>query len=205
MGFGVPFGYDPRVSDPAERDAFCELYRRLSALSEDVRAEIVAGEIVVSPRPRPRHVRVASRLGSRLEPPFSFDSEGPGGWVILDEPEVRFSAELRIPDLAGWRVERYQEPEEPPYVVVPDWVCEVLSPSTAQSDRAEKMPLYARHGVGHVWLVDPDACTLEVYRRQGELWLLVATHGGDAKVRAEPFDAIELDLAALWRTPSATP
>lgn len=189
------------MTDPAKRDIFTELYQRLAARPECERAEIVGGEIVVMPRPRPRHVRVASRLGSRLEAPFGFDSDGPGGWLILHEPEVRFSDELRVPDLAGWRVERYVEPEEPPYVIIPDWICEILSPSTAKTDRAEKMPLYARHEVEHVWLVDPEADTLEIYRRHGELWLLLGTHAGDVKVRAEPFAAIELDLASLWRTP----
>lgn len=189
------------MSDAAQRDRFLELYRELDAMPDEVHAEIVAGEIVVLPRPRPSHVRVASRLGSRLETPFGFDSDGPGGWVILDEPEIRFASDLRVPDLAGWRVERYEEPDDPPYVVSPDWICEVLSPSTARTDRSEKLPLYARHGVAHVWLVDPAAETLEVYRRQGELWLLVGAHAGQAKVFAEPFDAIELDLGALWRTP----
>jgi Uma2 family endonuclease len=193
------------MGDAAEKDRFDDLYRRLEDLPDDVHAEIVAGEIIVLPRPRPSHVRVASRLGARLETPFGFDSDGPGGWVILDEPEIRFADQLRVPDLAGWRVERYEEPDDPPYVVSPDWICEVLSPSTARSDRAEKLPLYARHDVGHVWVIDPKAETLEIYRRQSELWLLVATHAGDAKVRAEPFDAIELDLGALWRTPGSGP
>ena len=193
------------MSDPAKRDTFCDLYRELEALPDEVRAEIVAGEITVLPRPRPKHVRVASRLGSRIEGPFGFDSDGPGGWVVLDEPEIRFADELRIPDIAAWRVERYVEPEDPPYVVRPDWICEILSPSTARTDRSEKLPLYARHGVPHVWLIDPETETLEVYRRQGELWLLVGAHAGNAKVCAEPFDAIELDLGALWRTPGSGP
>jgi Uma2 family endonuclease len=189
------------MTDAAESDAFDALYRRLSELPESERAEIVQGSIRVLPRPRPRHVRSASRLGSLLDNTFSFDSDGPGGWVLLDEPEVRFADELRNPDLAGWRMERYREPDEGPFMVMPDWICEVLSPRTAQVDRGEKMPLYARHGVEHLWLVDPDARTLETYRREGDLWLALATYGGDARVRAEPFDAAELDLGALWRTP----
>jgi Uma2 family endonuclease len=192
---------DCAVTDPAERDRFGELYRRFSDLPESARAEIVAGEIRVMPRPRPRHVRSATRLGSLLDSGFGFDSAGPGGWVILIEPEIRFSQELRNPDLAGWRIERYEEPDDGPYLVIPDWICEVLSPSTAQVDRGEKMPLYARHGVRHLWLVDPDVETLEIYRREGELWLAIGTLSGATRVQAEPFDAIELDLGALWRRP----
>jgi len=134
------------------------------------------------PRPRPRHVRSASRLGSLLDNVFGFDSDGPGGWVILDEPEIRFGEELRNPDLAGWRADRYEEPDDGPYVVIPDWICEVLSPRTAQVDRGEKMPLYARHRVEH-------------------LWLALVTHGGEARIRVEPFESVELDLGALWRKP----
>lgn len=189
------------MGDAAEKDHFEELFRRLEDLPEGHFAEIVAGDLRVLPRPGPKHARAASRLDRRLGGQFDFDSDGPGGWVILVEPDVRLGDELRAPDLAGWRLDHYREPGRGPHVIVPDWICEVLSPSTAQYDRAEKLPLYARHGVEHVWLIDPDAATLEVYRRQGELWLLVGAHAGQAKVFAEPFDAIELDLGALWRTP----
>ena len=187
------------MSAPDEEDPFLAVYRRFAELPEDVRAEIVAGEVRVMPRPRPRHVRVTSRLGARLEPELGFDAGGPSGWVLLDEPEIRLADERRAPDLAGWCRERYVEPDDGPFEVVPDWICEVLSPSTARTDRAEKMPLYARCGVGHLWLIDPEARTLEIYRRHAELWLAVPPAGGDAVVRAEPFDAIELDLGALWR------
>ncbi|MBX3275042.1 MAG: Uma2 family endonuclease [Sandaracinaceae bacterium] len=188
------------MSARAEED-FLAVYRRFAELPEDVRAEIVAGEVRLLPRPRPRHVRVTSRLGARLEGAFGFDADGPRGWVLLVEPEIRFEDELRAPDLAGWRTERYVEPDDGPFEVAPDWICEVLSPSTARTDRAEKMPLYARCRVGHLWLIDPEARTLEVYRRHAELWLALPPAGGDAVVRAEPFEAIALDLGALWRTP----
>jgi Uma2 family endonuclease len=193
------------MGDAAEKDRFDDLYRLLEDVPEGHFAEIVAGEIRVLPRPGPRHARAASRLDRRLGSEFDFDADGPGGWVILVEPDVRFGDELRAPDLAGWRLDRYREPGRGPHVIIPNWICEVLSPSTARSDRAEKLPLYATHGVEHVWLIDPDAATIEIYRRQAELWLLVATHAGDAQVRAEPFDAIELDLGALWRTPGSGP
>lgn len=191
------------MADPARGRAFDEIYARYLALPEGTKAEIVAGgtEIRVLPRPKPRHVRSASQLGADLVGSFGFNShDGPGGWVILIEPELRLGDEIRAPDLAGWRVERYAE-DDGPFVVAPDWICEVLSPSTARYDRSEKMPLYARHGVSHVWLLDPAEKTLEVYRREGELWLLLGTHAGDVEVRPAPFDAVALDLARLWRVP----
>lgn len=191
------------MSDAAEVDGFDALYARYRELPEGTKAELVAGEVRVLPRPAPRHVRSVGKLFGALDGTYGFDSDdGPGGWVILIEPEIRFGDEIRAPDIVGWHTERYDEPESVPFLVAPDWVCEVLSPSTAAFDRKEKLPLFARHGVSHVWLVDPTAETLEVYRRQSELWLLLATHGGDEAVRAEPLDAVSLDLGALWRVPS---
>ncbi len=192
------------MADSVRADSFDEIYARYEALPEGTKAEIVAGgtEIRMLPRPRAGHIKASSQLGASLVGPYGFgSSQGPGGWVILDEPDVRFGNEIRAPDLAGWRVERYEEPDDGPFLVVPDWICEVLSPTTTRYDRGEKLPLYARHRVSHVWLVDPALQTLEVYRREGELWLLLGTHSGDTKIRAEPFDALELDLGALWRLP----
>ena len=186
-------------------DDFSAVYARYQALGEGVRAEIVAGEIRTVPAPRPRHVRTASALNVRLGSTFGWDSDGPGGWGILVEPELRFGDDVRIPDLAGWRVERYREPEDNPIELVPDWVCEILSPSTARSDRKEKMPLYAAHGIGHLWIIDPALHTLEVYRREGELWVVAGNYEGDDQVAAEPFVEAPLDLGALWRVPAPKP
>ena len=185
----------------APRGLFEDLYSEYRALPEGTKAEIVGGEVRVLPRPRPRHVRVSSTLGARLGRSFGWDSDtGPGGWVILDEPELRLGDEVRAPDLAGWRVERYEEPEENPITLVPDWICEVLSPTTARVDRAEKMPLYANHGVGHLWIVDPLAETLEVYRREATRWVVVASYGADDRVQPD-FDAVPFDLGVLWKLP----
>jgi Uma2 family endonuclease len=104
-----------------------------------------------------------------------------------------------VPDLAGWRVERMPEPpSEAFFTLAPDWICEVLSPSTARIDRVRKMPIYARAEVGHAWLVDPAARTLEVFRLERGRWLVVGAYDEDALVRAEPFEAIELDLLRFW-------
>ncbi len=192
------------VTEGAPRSRFEQLYEQYRALPEGAKAEIAGGEVRVLPRPRPRHVRAVSVLGARLVSNYGWDTEvGPGGWVILDEPELQLGEDIRCPDLAGW-VERYEEPEDNPITQVPDWICEVLSPSTARSDRVEKMPLYAEHGVSHLWIVDPLAETLEVYRREGTLWVVASTHGADAQVSAEPFGAVPFDLGAIFRKPVAS-
>lgn len=181
---------------------FAESYERYQALPEGTRAELVGGVVRVLPHRRPRHVRVLSVLGARLLRSHGWDSDdGPGGWVIFDEPELRLGDEIRAPDLAGWRLERYEEPEDNPIELVPDWICEVLSPSTARTDRIEKMPLYAAHGVHYLWIIDPSMRTLEVYRREGELWVVSSTHGDETDARPEPFADAPLDLSALWRVP----
>jgi Uma2 family endonuclease len=105
-----------------------------------------------------------------------------------------------VPDMAGWQRERMPEiPEGVGIELPPDWICEVLSPTTAAHDRARKMPIYLRAGVTHLWLIDPLAQTVEIFRSQGGRWVLWATLEGETKARIEPFDAIELDLSVLWQ------
>jgi Uma2 family endonuclease len=146
-------------------------------------------------------------LGAELIGPFQRGRGGPGGWIILDEPELHFpdpdapdEIDALVPDLAGWRRERMPElPETAYFALAPDWICEVMSASTAAFDRNEKMPIYAREGVRHAWLVDPIARTLEVcVLGEGRRWGPAAVHRDAARVRVEPFDAIELDLSVLW-------
>jgi Uma2 family endonuclease len=162
-------------------------------------AEILDGDLHVSPRPASRHALAASVLGSDLGPPFHHGRGGPGGWWILFEPELHFGEDVLVPDLAGWRRERMPEfPDTAAFTLAPDWVCEVVSPGTERLDRAKKMPVYAREQVSHLWLVNPVARTLEVCRLAEGRWLLVGTHEGAARVRPEPFHAVELDLAPLW-------
>ena len=175
-------------------------YDDLVALAENLVGEIVDDELWASPRPAPRHSTAESALGAVLMPPFHFGKGGPGGWRILTEPELHLGRQVLVPDLAGWRVERMPKlPDTAFFTVVPDWVCEVLSPSTARLDRAKKLRIYAEVGVGHAWLVDPILRTLEVLRgTDAGRWTLVDTHLGGAVVRAEPFGAIEVDLGLLW-------
>jgi Uma2 family endonuclease len=168
-------------------------------------AEILDGQLRVMPRPARRHTKAASVLGGELHAPFRRGRGGPGGWVILDEPEVHLGPkpDKLVPDLAGWRRERMPDelgPEGAPahYDVTPDWICEILSPSTEATDRGTKMRIYRREGIGHAWLINPTTRTLEVYRLETGRWSLLDTFEDDAVVRAEPFDAIELSLSLLW-------
>ena len=187
------------VSDPARRPAS---YDDLLALPAHVVGEIVEGDLHVSPRPAPRHALAVTVLGSEIGPPFHGGRGGPGGWWILAEPELHLGRDVLVPDLAGWRRSRLPVlPEDAYFMLAPDWVCEVLSPQTARLDRLKKLPLYAREGIGHAWLVDPIEQTLEVLRLDRPHWSILGIHGGGDVVRAEPFDAIELDLSRLWADP----
>ena len=174
-------------------------YDDLLKLPDNLVGEIVGGELYASPRPASPHARTSSLLGSELIGPFDRGRGGPGGWWILDEPELHLDGDVLVPDLGGWR--REQMPRllnVAAFELRPDWVCEVVSPSTARLDRVRKMPAYARHGVPHLWLIDPLAKVLEVYRLTAGAWTLLMTGGGNDLVRAEPFEAIELELAGLW-------
>jgi Uma2 family endonuclease len=170
----------------------------LLRVPEHLVAEIVDGELVTSPRPRPSHAHVASGLGHFVGGPFHF-GDGPGGWWILVEPELHLGADILVPDLAGWRRARLPIlPDDPGIGVAPDWVCEILSPSTHRHDRFRKMPAYHAAGVAWAWLIDPALRTLEVYRNDPDGWLLKSTFADVEIVRAEPFDAIELPMGRWW-------
>jgi Uma2 family endonuclease len=185
----------PRVP-PFDRPA---TYDDLLALPDNLVAEIVNGELHASPRPAPAHARASSSLGVSLGGPFDHGVNGPGGWWILDEPELHVGPDVLVPDLAGWRRSRMPHlPKTPHFPLAPDWVCEILSPSTSQLDRAKKLGIYAREQVSHAWLIDPDAGTLEVLRLENGRWTILATHAGAEVVRAEPFAEVDLDLASLW-------
>ncbi len=184
------------MADAAEKTAS---YQDLLRVPAHQVAEIVRGQLVTHPRPGPRHAQAASRLGIKVGGGYDLGEGGPGGWLILDEPELHLGPHVLVPDLAGWRRERLPTlPETAWFELAPDWVCEVLSPATARTDRSGKMPIYAEYGVQWLWLVDPDLQTLEVYALQDGHWLLLATLSEDAPVRQPPFDAIEFPLSALW-------
>jgi Uma2 family endonuclease len=189
----------PRVP-PLDRPA---TYDDLERLPEIVVAEILDGELHATPRPAPRHAITASAIGIEIGGPFYRGRGGPGGWWILDEPELHLGQNVVVPDLAGWRRDRMSSlPEQAYFSASPDWVCEVLSPSTAALDRVTKLRIYAAAGVGHAWLVDPVARTLEIFRLDEGRWLRLAAHGGSEVVRAEPFAEIDLPLPAFWADPA---
>lgn len=176
-------------------------YADLLALPANVIGQILGGELVVMPRPAIPHATASSTLGWELGPPFGRGRGGPGGWILLDEPELHLHADVVVPDLAGWRRERLPElPVTAAYLeAAPDWICEVVSPSSASVDRVRKPRIYARERIAWIWLVDPSARSLEILRLDGESYRIHAAFDGDEPVRAAPFDAIELELASLWK------
>lgn len=163
-------------------------------------AEVIDGELRLQPRPAKPHAAATSALGEELGPPFKRGRGGPGGWILLDEPEIHLGADILVPDMAGWRRTRMPRlvADEPFFTLAPDWVAEVLSPSTTKYDRTDKLRIYHRESVGWVWLIDPLQHTLEVLHRNESDWTLRGSWRDDERARAEPFEAIELELAVLW-------
>jgi Uma2 family endonuclease len=177
------------------------LYAQLEALPDGLIGEILNGQLHTQPRPTGPHAYAASMLGADLVQPFDKGRGGPGGWWIIDEPELHFlvDVEVDVPDIAGWRRERMPRlPDGHRFTVVPDWVCEVLSPSTESKDRDIKMPVYARYGVAHAWLVDPRKRQLETYDLVDGIWRESGRFSDADVVRAAPFDAVALPLDDLW-------
>lgn len=183
-------------------------YADIAALPENVVGEILFGALHTHPRPAPRHARASTRLGAELDGPFDRGRGGPGGWIILDEPELHLGSHIIVPDLASWRRERMPKlPETAFFETPPDWVAEVLSPATQRADRTDKLAIYAAFGVQHAWYVDPIARTLEVFTLVGGVdapntpsrkWLLAATFKDDDTVAAAPFEAHAFGLDVLW-------
>ncbi len=177
-------------------------YEDLKGVPDHLVAELVDGELIVSPRPALPHAQASSVIGSDLLSAFhrrAGGPGGPGGWWILDEPELHFGRDVLVPDLAGWRRERLPRvPDEAFMTLAPDWVCEVVSPSTVRLDRVRKTHVYAREGVRHLWLVDPIARTVEVYRLEGEHYSLQGVLTDEPTARIEPFETVALYLPRWW-------
>lgn len=173
----------------------------LEALPRTWRGEIIDGTLYAFPRPRSQHANIEDLLVDDLKGPYQRRRGGPGGWWLLSEPGIELPRSPEIaPDLAGWRRERMPKlpPRKMPISVVPDWVCEILSPSTASYDNVVKRRFYAEIGVGHIWYVDPMRRELEVCRIVDGKWLQLGIYGADEKVRAEPFEEVEIELAEWW-------
>lgn len=175
------------------------LYRQLEALPETMIGEILRGKLETSPRPYPKHAYVIGLLQRRLGDPFEQDRDGHGGWWLLSEPEIHLDAQVLVPDVAGWRRPSLPKvPDTAAIHVTPDWVCEVISPSSGRRDRVVKRAIYGEKGVPYLWFVDPATRTLEVLRLTADGWLIDASFADDDFAHAKPFDAIGLPLADLW-------
>lgn len=175
------------------------IYADIEALPPHVVGEIAFGVLNTHPRPAPRHARAAGAMSVVLGGPYDFGRGGPGGWIFLPEPELHLGPHVIVPDIAGWRRERLPTLPETAWIETPpDWVCEVLSPSTQRFDRTDKLTIYAAFEVGHCWYVDPLARLLEVFERRGDKWLLAATFKDADTVTAVPFEAHSFALDLLW-------
>ena len=192
---GTDSGVESNVAAPAARAT----YQDVLDAPEHMVAEIIGGTLRTHPRPSPRHAVASSRLGIELGGPFDRGRGGPGGWRILDEPELHLGEEILVPDLAGWRRERMPElPDTAYFALPPDWTCEVLSASTRKLDLVRKRPIYAREGVLHLWLVDPVERILEAFELHEGRWVLIASVEDDEPVSIAPFEAITFSLGELW-------
>ncbi len=184
------------MADPAHKDA---TYADLEAVPANLVAEIIHGALVTHPRPSPRHGRATTRLGAVLGAPFDLGAGGPGGWVFIVEPELHLGGDVVVPDIAGWRRERLPGVPDTNWIsVAPDWVCEVLSPSTASFDRGAKRDIYASAGVLDLWLINPAERNLEAFHLVAGKWLLQTTITGADEVKIPPFDAAPFSLGLLW-------
>ena len=192
------------MSDPAQNVA---TYEDLFNIPENMIGEIVDGELIVTPRPSRKHVICATALGATVTPPYQFgQGGGPGGWIFAIEPEIGLGDHIMVPDLAGWKRERFPVEEDHNWIsAAPDWVCEILSPSTFRTEKIKKIAIYARHGIGHVWLIDPVAMTMDVFGLESGKWVLLGSFADNDKVRIEPFQEIEINLGDLWVASLQTP
>jgi Uma2 family endonuclease len=191
------------MAEPAKRNA---TYADLEAVPPHLVAEILDGELVTHPRPAPPHITAGGALQIELGGPFQKGRGGPGGWILLPEPEIHLGPNVVVPDLAGWRRERMPHmPTTAYYETAPDFVCEVISPSTEANDKGPKRRIYGLYGVPHLWHLDPVARLLEVFVLQDERWVLFETYQDGDEVKAPPFDAVSFALADLWPVPPAPP
>ncbi len=185
------------MSEPAKKN---RTYEDLHAIPENMLGEIINGKLVVTPRPGRKHGYVATTLIEQVGPAYHGGRGGPGGWIFIVEPEIILGKHIMVPDVAGWKSGRFPREEETnPISAVPDWVCEILSsPKGELCDRSEKMPIYARYGIPHAWLINPTIQSLEAYRLEHGRWSTLGVFGERQRAPIEPFAEIELDLGEFW-------
>lgn len=183
----------------AEAASRLATYADLEAVPGHLVAEIIDGALETHPRPHPRHATAAWDLSTLLGPPFRYGRGGPGGWIFMVEPELHLGSHVVVPDLTGWRRERMPAESTTAYLeIAPDWICEILSPSTVRIDRGPKRRIYAEAGVGHLWLLDPQEGVLEGFALTGGSWLLLGTAQRGETVGLPPFDAVPFLLDDLF-------
>ena len=176
-------------------------YADLEAVPPNMVAEIIFGRLVTHPRPAIRHGLAASSLTHELMGPFQKGRGGPGGWIFIIEPELHFGPHVLVPDIAGWHRECLShDADERAYLdIAPDWICEVMSPSTERYDKGDKRRIYASHGVSYLWHLDPRIRTLETFALQnGGNWLLTHSFADRDDISAPPFTEITFSLGLLW-------
>ena len=180
-----------------------DLYAELEALPDNMVGEIINGALYAHPRPARGHGSAATELATDVNASFGRGRGGPGGWKFIMEQELHLGPHVVVPDISGWKLERYPSHEQTPYTIVPpDWLCEILSPSTSKLDRLQKLKIYAEFGVPHCWYVDPTAQSLEVFVLSGTSYLVGPTFTGADPVAAPPFETHTIDLSLLWEAPA---
>ena len=174
-------------------------YADIEALPPNMVGEIIFGALHAHPRPAPRHGVAAGELQYELAGPFGRGRGGPGGWIFIVEPELHLGPHVVVPDIAGWRAERLTPFPDTAFISTPpDWLAEILSPSTQALDRTDKLAVYAVFGVGHCWYVDPLARTLEVLALGNGKWTIAAAFKEADTVTAPPFEVHSFALSVLW-------
>jgi hypothetical protein len=197
---GLPFEMAPTTAkSPAT-------YADLEAVPPHLVAEIIFGALHTQARHAPRHATSSMALGGELSSPFQKGRGGPGGWIFMFEPELHLGPHVLVPDLAAWRRERMPTAPDTAFIETPpDWVCEVLSPSTDHLDRGPKRRIYATFGIPHLWHLDPVGKILEIFELKDKHWMLFETFEDQDQVKAPPFDAVPFSLADIWPFDTPTP
>ncbi|MGX7707505.1 Uma2 family endonuclease [Methylobacterium sp. Gmos1] len=184
----------------AEAAPLWATYADLEAVPDHLVAEIVDGRLETHVHTLPRLGVALAALAGELGAPFSRGRGGPGGWLFMPRTEFHVGRQVLVPDLAGWRRERLSciDPDAGYIETPPDWVCEILSPSTARLDRGPKRRIYAEAGVSHLWLLDPAVGVLEAFALSDGRWLLLGTVARGETVALAPFDAVPFPLDDLF-------
>jgi Uma2 family endonuclease len=189
------------MAEPAKRNA---TYVDLLAVPSHLTAEIIFGALYTHPKPAPPHGAAQSALNVELGGPFQKGRGGPGGWIFITEPELHLGPHVVAPDIAGWRRERMPHMPAKAYIeAAPDWICEIISPSTESIDRGAKRRIYATYSVGHLWLLNPVARYLEAHALRDGQWVHFETFEDGDEVKAPPFEAVPFRVADLWPLPPA--